>query len=293
MLIYCFDCAIENMGVCVIEFNEQWRTQLYAYNDELISKMHKLKGLGNDNVDSVSLALQEIQEVLKNIDQTLKTILTIKYMNVIDLISERYVDEVDILERTMYVKKFMSIIDQTLINMTPDVVLIEYQMNMNDITRLISAQIAYHYMTDCNVILEHKKKDLRKTRKKNVNFIPRKGVFTYGMQNEYALIQNVKEENEVKESVKDTCKPRIELISCALKNRFHIAPDGQYQHFIGRYSTSYLDNKHHTAYNFLYFVQKFGGDIEKRAIESMRNKCDDIADAFMMGFSWLKKLCLL
>jgi hypothetical protein len=229
---------------------------------------------------------------LRLIDKCISSVVTIEYINVFDLISERYVAEVSPLEQTMYLKRLLTLFDTHMKNIiddnaSPNVVLIEYQMNLNDQTRVMSGQIAYHYSdSNCKITLEHKKRNIRDWRRKHKDYAPRIGVLTYALG-------GVLELNEYK-----TCDDRykeaqplyIEYTRPTLKNRYAIAPDGDYNNFIHKYASSYAVNKHHATHNFLYFVEHFCAKYMQDLILTMKNKQNDIADAFMMGYSWLKKL---
>ena len=83
----------------------------------------------------------------------------------------------------------------------------------------------------------------------------------------------------------------VELINPNIKNKYHIAPNGAYENFIVKYS-NYTSNKKHCIYNFNYFVENTILD-GYNIINNTSNKIDDVADAFMMIYGYLKEKDML
>jgi hypothetical protein len=154
----------------------------------------------------------------------------------------------------------------------PDVVLIEYQMIQNDISRSISHQIAYHYI---NVDID----------------IIEKFVHTNQTTN-----------NDTNQTTNNDTNPTIQtnqttnndttvyMVGPSLKNTCAFSKAGMHSNFIEKY-TNYTANKKHTTFNFMYYLKRYDVSLYAKIIDSGIYK-DDIADAFMMIYSWLiqKKL---
>lgn len=276
MLIVGFDCALENLGIVVVEFDNVWR-------DKIQDCIVRLYGLYAE-VGTLSKAafLQKARDLLQEIDTVLGNIVQIRWFNVIDLIPGNSVEEVDVLDRTKRLKALLTVLDVQFPE--PDLVLIEYQMGPNDIARMVSAQLAYHYTTDIAINIQQKTSDLRKERKKNKALEVPANTITYAIA-EYAIAENaiVGSADAAADTTADT---KLELVHPTLKNNYYTAPDGSYENFIVKWSNS-TANKKHTDYNFCYFLEKMGYD--KGILVNIKNKTNDIADAFMMIFGYLKK----
>jgi hypothetical protein len=189
-------------------------------------------------------------EILKEIDTLVTNILKIKWLNTVNLIPNLSVADVPVVERINRLKTLLSQLDTIA---KPDLILIEYQMGPNDDMRTISSCIAYHYASS-NSEIEYK-------------------VPTYKINN---ILQNT-----------HCITPTIKLVSPGLKNTYSLAPNGAYSNFIVKYS-NYVANKKHTTHNFMYFIKHFIHDSEK-ILSSTKGKLNDIADSFLMIYSYLKK----
>jgi len=240
MRILSFDCAVENMGVCLINHNENYR-------DELKAAAVSLTGLLSA-VDEYELEtfLQLLTDYLTEIDRVLNSVFAIEWFNVINLIPGKKIKEVPIVERTRRLKQLLNELDRNL--PAPDVVLIEYQMKLNDISRLQSSQIMYHYVDESDSDIKYAV-----------------GGFSFS-------------------GVSLVSKPRVvELVGASLKNVYCFSADGEYSNFIVKY-VNYTANKKHTAYNFKHYLDVFGGG---DVLVGVKNKINDISDAFMMAYGWL------
>lgn len=300
MIIFGIDCAVENLGLCIVSFDELWREKVISIIDNLNNLYENINSFTKEEF------INEAYKIVTNATDIVDNILSIKWFNVIDLIPGNSLNEVSVLDRTRRLKSMLVAMDNQFDK--PDLVLIEYQMGPNDVARMISSQIAYHYTdyTDINIIA--KTIDYRKERKKkngDTIAIPINTItyavshFPLGNTTDKTtdkLIDKTTSKTTGKSIDKTTSKttgksidkiPEISLVNPALKNKYFIAPDGSYENFIVKLS-NYTANKKHCIHNFHYYVKtmmKNGGDI----LDNVTNKADDMSDAFMMIFAYLKK----
>ena len=247
MLILSFDCAIKNLGICLIEFDNYWYNKV-----NVILKSDIL------NIDK-----------LKKIDIVLSNIINIKWINVIDLIPDkRITDHVD---KTYLLKSMLLSVDKTLSKYgNIDIVLVEYQMAPNDKCRAISAQIVYHYSGYGGIDVNLKKSSKKSSIKSSIKSLNKHSI-TYA--NAMYPMEYI-----------DISKKEVYVVGPSLKNKFDLCIDGRYCNFAMKYSTNYKANKEHAVFNFKYFLNIMKkADI----LDNINNKISDIADAFMMTYAWL------
>jgi len=283
-LIASFDAAIQNLGVFYVEYDDEWRSKIHIYVEELNNLYSQIDDL------SVDEFLDSTKNIISRINTFLNSILVIKFFNVIDLIPGTKAQSVPMLERTKRLKYLLKSIDQRM--PYPDIVLIEYQMKHNDISRTISNQIAMHYIDEGdNVLIEYKKTPRdRKSLIKQADGtkILTDNSITYAVE-DYSLMPVLlggpkKTTGVRRTSMAYKCPPEIvELVGPTLKNTISLMPDGDYGNFIVKYS-NYVANKKHTSANFQYYADLYNIDLS-----NINNKLDDIADGFMMVVAWLKK----
>lgn len=272
-----FDCAASNMGICYVEFDDKWRDKIVVH----VSRLNKLYS----DMESLTKGqfLSESIRIVKDIESYLDNIIKIKFFNVIDLVPGIKVAKVPLLERTKRLKYLLQILDQQFD--VPDIVLIEYQMKQNDISRAISHQIAYHYAgSGSNILVEQKEQCIQ--RRSLMESLAQKtqlsNSITYAVES-CPLLPIVMNENKTPDTV--------DIVGASLKNAYQLSSDGAYANFIAKYS-NYTANKKHTTHNFTQYVKTFGG-VKKEELLRINNKTDDIADSFMMIFGWLRKNELL
>lgn len=272
-----FDCAVSNLGICYVQFNDKWKEESDKYIVELDKLYDSISDYSKEDFINTSTSL------IKKINTLLDNIVKIIYFNVIDLVPGSKANKVSIIDRTKRLKHVLYCLDQQLL--TPDIVLIEYQMKQNDISRAVSHQILYHYIDmETDILIECGDHQCKSKVKKSVGKLNIQqphilsNSITYAIDS-YPLLPILPDKN---------IRPEIvEVVGTTLKNAYHIAPGGEYANFIVNYS-NYVANKKHTDYNFKYFVKVFGNDKYDELL-SISNKTNDIADAFMMIFNWLKK----
>jgi hypothetical protein len=281
-LIASYDAAIQNLGVCYIEFDDEWRYKV----DKYVTELHTLY----DNMDELSPEdfIKKAVDIITHVNAFLDQIITIKFFNVIDLIPGAKATSVPMLERTKRLKYLLKSIDQRM--PSPDIVLIEYQMKQNDISRTISNQIAMHYIDEGdNVLIEYNahvadRKSLVGSAKDEKSLV--NNSITYAVE-KYSLLPVLLSGTGrigTRNSFSYKRPPKIvELVGPTLKNSISLMPGGDYGNFIVMYS-NYVANKHHTEANFAHYAEVYNIDLS-----NINNKLDDIADGFMMTMAWLKK----
>lgn len=251
--IYSFDCAIKNLGICVVSVNTKWEEEIKSYTQQLYDLYDS-----DTNKDEF---LKRAFELASNINYTLESRFKLEWANVIDLIPEKKVLEVKfpiILRKLKYV---LHMLNKTL--PPANYVLIENQMNINDKARGVSRYIEEYYTP-----LQELESDITV------------GLDCYPLKT-YKL--------DIKELSTNTAE--LFIVQPSLKNSYQIDPTevGSYATYIEKY-TNYTANKKHTTANFVYYMKSMGKSDE---IASIKNKLNDIADAFMMAYAWSKNKVLI
>ena len=276
MLILGFDTAIKNLGICLIEFDDQYAKKFEVHIQELME-------LYDSDTDGFFVRALSI---LKKIHETVANVIKIRWMNVLDIYPDRIVKTINKIETTKRLKTLLCTMDEQLPE--PDLVLIEYQMKQNDITRLMSAQILYHY-SDIEVV-EYKLKGkttksakvaksakATKNNKTNSNMSSSTSppnIITYGLEKYSLKTPSIKNNNI-----------ECSIVGCSVKNTNYFCEEGKYENFIVKYS-NYVANKAQTNFNFKYFMDKMGYDCLSKKIN---NKTTDIADTFMMIIGYIRE----
>lgn len=138
MRILSFDSATENLGVCVINHDEQWDEKIKI----IIQRIYDLY----DSLDTNTNWRTDLTDLLVDANRVLASVMHIEFAQAANCTGGKKVTEMTAMERTAGLKKYLSSL-----NITPDIVLIEHQMKQNDISRMNSMQIAYHYVDVCPV----------------------------------------------------------------------------------------------------------------------------------------------
>jgi len=262
MIILSFDSAVNNLGLCCINFDDKYYIKLYSCIWRLIPKIIQLKFLlnikiinTNHKVNSLINFLHNILTIIKKISCIITNIISIIYINNVNLISKKSAKSTTLLERTTALKSVLNSLDRLL--PMPNIILIEYQMRQNYITQSISHQIAYHYANiyDCDISNGLIKNNM-------INLTSHNSLFNK--------------------------KRTIYMIPPSLKKSCILAPNGKYSNFIQQWS-NYTANKKQADFNFKYFIQLFN---QAECIEILKQfkKTNDIADAFIIIICWLKKI---
>jgi len=205
--------------------------------------------------DSHEDPLAFIKNILTRIDNVLDNAFKIKYMNIIDLVPEGRAKDTKFTEVVKRLKYILYCLQQQL--PTPDFVLIEYQMNANDKSRGISRYIEEYFLPLGNT----------------------DATITYAMT-AYPL-------NAIDIPLNLASDTKIYIVTPNLKNSYQVSSleSLNYQTFIEKYNRNYDANKAHAVSNFEYFISSRNLD---HTIKKIPNKLDDIADAFMMAYSWAR-----
>jgi len=276
-LIAGFDCAIENLGICYILYDEDWRDKLQKQTDRLYTLFDQISVDGGSTISFFT----SIYAILKEADSILNNVISIQYFNTFDLIPSYDIKGFPDIERTKRLKHLLNTLDSNLPN--PDIVLIEKQMKQNVISNSISYQIAYHYASCDNLIIKHTDRQKKKGKKEREKFSEANNNNTI----EYE-VNNCQLDTKLNTgNTKTNNCSSVELVGTGIKNSCSFTADGQYDNFILKYS-NYTSNKKHTDFNFRYFISVIMPD-KKGIFDDILNKTDDIADAFMMIFGWLRK----
>jgi hypothetical protein len=143
MHILSFDCASKNMGVTLLEIDFTTLTSIR----EIYSAFMK-----NYTVDSVK-DINKVTSMLvlaKKLNYMLSQVIKINEVVLLDVVGEEVEEEhctysTGIIARTACLKRTLENFDLTHEIPNDTIVLIEYQMKQNDISRSISNQILYHY----------------------------------------------------------------------------------------------------------------------------------------------------
>lgn len=264
MLIFGFDPAIENLGIVVVDFIVDWRDKIKKYIDDLDDLYNKIESL--NTLEFLSKSLQIINEL----DSFVSKIIHIRWFNVIDLIPGRKIKDVDQCERTRLLKTVLCALDKQFDK--PSLVLIEYQMGPNDISRNLASQIMYHYVDNATNVFNLKS---QKNRLEESN-----ECITYA-------VKDFPIDTSIDTSICNTTSCEVKFIPAGLKNSYHVTKNGIYSNFISK-SSNYVANKAHTSYNFEYFIKCMMNDGDK-ILNTILNKKADFSDAFMMIYGYLKK----
>lgn len=256
MRIAGFDCATKDFGICYIDTQlyDDFAIQLNTLLDNTLSSIDYIA----NNTSKQCLDIESLYNSIKNMHEVVSGFLKPVYFNVFDLVSGQKNKEINLVQRTKALKTLLYALDNAM--GVPDVVLIEYQMKHNDISRCISHQIMFHYMS-YGTEIQLKRRKMKKTQ-----------VITYGFG--CHPLNNI---------VGASVVPDIQMVGTTLKNSFSFHKDGDYRNFISKYA-NYTANKKHTDWNFKYWQKITGGVIPKG-----KNKTNDIADAFMMIIGWCLK----
>ena len=253
--ILAYDSAIENLGICLVEYDTQWRIKVAA--------LMQTKDEG------------KIWSKLEELDKILSKIINIVWLNVVDLLPDD--GKTNHIQKTNLLKTILHAVDKTVGKV--DVVLIENQMTPNDKTRSMSAQISNHYCGYGGIELCEKvgKKKKVKTKDKVQSTCEK---ITYASK--MFPIHFVDKVNG----------PEVIMVGPSLKNKYDLDAHMPYSSFAMKYASNYTANKEHAVHNFKYFLHSMGFVNIINELDSIKtlakNKIADIADSFMMIYAWLR-----
>jgi hypothetical protein len=222
MIIYSFDCAVKNLGVCCISVDEHWRDKISAHVTDLY-KLYEMEGTRKEFLDRT-------QAIMRGIDSTLDNMYKLVWINVFDLIPGQKLTSVPFGQIVAKLKYIMWYLGKTLPE--PDVVLIEYQMNANDKARGISRFIEEYY-----------------TPLKELESDVSIGIDAYPLNTDTDLPDTRNVEVCI---INPTLKNAYQVDK---------SDAGNYSTFIQKYS-NYVANKKHTTHNFKHYMSMIGKESE-------------------------------
>lgn len=259
MIIYSFDCAVKNLGVCIAEIDVDWRKKVDVLADRLL--------------EVETLGLDEIHETLLELEAVLDGMFKVLWVNTLDIsggVKARDLTGDQIMQRIKYV---LTCIDSQMPR--PSAVLIERQMKVNPIASAVSNFIQGYYtiVQPENTVFKALLEDfpLRKERVSGAKTGKRDPTAT-GFRHNGDLHLGA----------------TVHVVGAALKNSFQVdpSPAGAHGAFSAKYS-NYTANKKHSTHNFKYYMER----TEWRNGICGTKKLDDVSDAFMMALGWsLRKL---
>jgi hypothetical protein len=299
MIIYSFDPAVKNLGFVCMSVNTNWRAEVSELLDELNYFYANIPA-------EKSKTLKSMSKLIKSADEIINGIFTIEYMNIFNIAGDA--------PTVRQLKYLLTCLENQLPK--PDVVLIEYQMNVNDKSRAISQYIETHFtpVEEQPIIwafnayplkgASPKEKERGKTpfeplekEEKERGKIPFEPLEKEEKERGKTPFEPIEKEEKEKEKEKEKernkeekeTKVQVVRVNPNIKNMYSVdtTEAGQYTSFISKYNSNYTANKKHTTYNFLYFIESRGLSDK---IADAKNKLDDIADAFMQAYGWCKKM---
>ena len=245
MIIYSFDCGVKSLGICCVEYKENFLNDIHKINKKILSTINKISNISNleqlykkilkikKYVQNLSKILDDL-EILPNISNTPNILLNSKifniiFINVIDFTEGKKVKDCDFIEISQKVKYSLHLLDSYLPK--PDLVLIEKQMNINEKAIAVSRFIEGFYMT------------LKKSKLK------------FGID-KYDLCKIVNYENYENIIEYNT---KVLIISPSLKNAVQVFKEEKcYLSYYNVKYTNYVANKKHTVYNLQQYLKYKG-----------------------------------
>ncbi len=304
MRILSFDCGTINLGVTCILFDEY-------YADKINNMGKKLNNIYSSiikkQLDKEAI-INNIKEYLIELNNILSNIINIEWINTVNLIGNKSINDVNNMEIYYKLKYFLSSLDQTVGK--PDKVLIEYQMGPNAKANKISDCISYHYMElnkkICYGIINKKNKYKRysseiafnKYKLSEINLSDDKNDKNVNDTKDDKNDKNIndtkdtkddKKINNTKDNSEESYDEQVILINPGLKNTYSFTNEIKHECFLLKY-TNYTANKKHTESNFLHFLNVIKGEKYIKELKTeLNNKLFDVSDSFMAVIAWLKK----
>ena len=248
MRVLSIDPATKSLAVSILDFNKEWRNDLGQIREAKQVTFH---------AESDLLArINILAEWVSAMDKILDTIVTLRYVNVFDLLpGEKVVDGLaeNRMARLKGVSEYLRFINDK-IGGPIDTVLIEYQMSLNDKSRGIASALAYEFSQASREFAFHGSK------------------------------LDFKREFDSQSSGRPC---RVEIVGPALKGKVYFGSAGHIQNFRRKYMGNYTSNKAHAKYNFLKWISDHQCE---QIIEGIpRGNLDDVADSFLMAYAWCIK----
>ncbi len=294
MLIFSFDCAAKNLGICVCRFNQNWETEMMEHINNINVIKSNLSKL--DDITQINI----MKDIFNIINNFISNIFKVVWYNTADLMPNVNIKKKITTDLTVNLKALLNYMD---IFGKPDLVLIEHQMKLNDISRILSYQIMYHYTVPeqkyefklpnlFDIFYNVHKNNIMQNNvncngeTNNVNDNNNRETNNTNNANGTNDNNNIQNNTNNANNANDK-RPLIKVLACNIKNSVSFTEEGRYYNFIEKYS-NYTANKKHTTYNFRYYLEKVDDMKYPKKI-----KLDDCADAFMMIVGCLKNCKLI
>jgi len=132
MIIFSFDCALKNFGVCCIDVNINWKDEILTIKNEIFSIS---KSSSEDKLEMIKQKLLQVKTILDNVFKII-------FINKVD---------VSVIDKCIGVKTLLKDLEKIA---KPDIVLIENQWAVNDKAKAVAHFIEMFYAdTDSNSVI--------------------------------------------------------------------------------------------------------------------------------------------
>lgn len=138
MIIYSFDSGYKNLGVCICEYNNLWKTQIDKLVKEQIQILFSKPLICVENI-------KKLNDLTEKINLVFNSIYKILYINNIDLVPDVKINYKNENLISDSLRNYFDYLKQ--IAPEPDLVLIEEQMRVNKKSQFISKFIEFYFIT--------------------------------------------------------------------------------------------------------------------------------------------------
>jgi hypothetical protein len=294
MRIISIDCGTVALGVCICDFDTSSLRQFVATHFIDMHNMQKIVKSIKKRVCTLELNLNDVKEQTSTTKQQLLSmynefkcinkqlhlfeefntlyvnICKLVYIDVINLIPNKLLRDTDIILRSSrlhgfvtYIKHLAKTLDVKQCSSDSgnrsdcgeNIVLIEYQMSVNDKSKIICNQLAVSFVEDDFAF---------------ASFTKRKEFY----------------DSPAEVAVATQSKFETHIVGCSIKNRIsfnHV--NLNYETFLPKYQKSYDANKAHCKANLIEWARLTKNEDKISIIDKKVLK--DASDAFMMAFAWI------
>ena len=214
MRILSIDPATKSLAVSLLDFNENWLSEIADVSSSNRVRFH-------DEPDLMA-RVNILNEWVMEIKRIMESIIQLKYANVFDLIPGTKLADCPAIVRAQRLKGVVEYIKyiNAKLGGPLDTVLIEYQMSLNDKSRGVSAGLVYAFSSpgaDFSSASTH-----------------------MSVKDEFA-------------EALPRANCRVEIVGAALKGKVYFG-SGNIQNFRKKYMSNYDCNKAHSKHNFLTWI---------------------------------------
>lgn len=136
MYVLSIDSATKSLGVSVVSYNLSLADDIEKEFNLYLN--HKKNNTFNERLENFILMLKQVNKILDNK-------LQLHYLNVIDLIPNKKVNDVSVQDRTKALHNYLTdVIDPIIQSKDNWLFLLEFQMGPNTKSNIISSQLMYH-----------------------------------------------------------------------------------------------------------------------------------------------------